>query len=363
MVVETWMQAPTTKAVEETKATGSLPKTMKAVVMEQYGHVLWKEVLTPIPGPNDCLIEIKAGGCNYNDVWARKGAPLEVALPHIFGSDCAGIVRAIGSEVKAFKPGDEVLNHCGIPAQGNPEGQEHLIWGFDHAAMTGGHAQYAKIPAENLMPKPANLSWEEAAALPLVLVTVWRQLVTKGGIKPGDYVLIWGAAGGIGSIAVQVCKMFHAHAIAIASSHDKLEACKKLGADYLINRKTQDIGKEVRNIVGRRGVDIVFEHPGQQTINTSLRLVKWGGKVVISGATSGYEATIDLRHIFFRQVQLIGCTLGTVEEQRQALKAVEMGMIKPLVHTVLPMSRANEAYSLIEKDEAMGKVVLVPDSC
>ncbi|MSQ12000.1 MAG: alcohol dehydrogenase [Dehalococcoidia bacterium] len=340
-----------------------LPETMKAAVMEQYGGsevVLWKDVPTPKAGPNEAVVEVKAAGSNYNDVWARRGTPLQVALPHIFGSDFAGIVREVGSEVTKVKVGDEVLNHCGIPAMGNPVGQEHMIWGFDNAPMEGSHAQFAKIHQDNLLPKPKNITWEEAASLPLVLVTAWRQLVTKGGIRPGDYVLIWGAAGGIGSMAIQICRLFRAHAIAVASDDQKLARCRELGAEYVINRKTQDIREEVRNIVGPRGVDIVFEHPGRATMATSLRLARWGGKVVISGATSGFEAPVDLRHVFFRQVQLIGSTLGTVDELRQAMKMVEEGHIRPLIHKVVPMSRAAEAYRIIEDDEAIGKVVLLP---
>jgi NADPH:quinone reductase-like Zn-dependent oxidoreductase len=336
---------------------------MKAAVIEAYGGdevVQWKDVPTPEPGPNEVVVEVKAAGSNYNDVWARRGAPLQVALPHIFGSDFAGVVRAIGSEVTKAKIGDEVLNHCGIPAMGNPEGQEHIIWGFDSGAQEGSHAQYAKIHQDNLLPKPKNLTFEQAASLPLVLVTVWRQLYTKGGIKPGDHVLVWGAAGGIGSMAVQVCRVFNAHAIAVVSSDEKAKVVKELGAAYVINRKTQDVREEVRKIVGRRGVDIVFEHPGKQTIPVSLRLVKWGGKVVTSGATSGYDAQVDLREIFFRQVQLVGSTLGTVEELRQAMKVVADGKIKPVIHKVIPMSNAAEAYRIMEDDEAIGKVVLVP---
>lgn len=342
---------------------GRVPETMMAAVIEQYGGsevVQWKQVPTPKPGPNDVIVEVKAAASNYNDVWARRGAPLQVALPHIFGSDMAGVVREVGSAVRGVKIGDEVVNHCGIPALGNPQGQEHLIWGFDSSPMEGSHAQYARIHQDNLLPKPKSLSFEEVASLPLVLVTAWRQLVTKGGIRPGDFVLIWGAAGGIGCMAIQVCKVFHARAIAVASSDEKLARCKELGAEFLINRKKQDLHEEVRKIVGRRGVDIVFEHPGQATMNSSLRLTRWGGKVVTSGATSGYEATIDLRHIFFRQVQLIGSTLGSVEELRQAMKMVEAGFIKPVIHKVLPMSQAAEAYRIIEDDEAVGKVVLVP---
>lgn len=336
---------------------------MKAVLIEEFGGpevVQWKEVQDPKPKAQEVVVEVKAAGCNYNDVWARQGKPLQVALPHIFGSDFAGIVREVGSEVTRVKVGDEVLNHCGIPAMGALEGQEHMIWGFDNAPMEGSHAQLAKIHEDNVLPKPKNVTWEEAASLPLVLVTVWRQLVTRGGIRPNDYVLIWGAAGGIGSMAVQVCKLFGARAIAVASTDEKLEFCKRLGAEFTINRKTQDVGEEVRKIVGRRGVDIVFEHTGRATMALSLRLTRWGGKVVTSGATSGYEATIDLRHIFFRQIQLLGSTLGTVPELRQGLKAVVAGSIVPTIYRVLPLSEAAEAYRILEEDEAIGKVVLVP---
>lgn len=336
---------------------------MKAVVFEKYGgyDVLeYKAVPDPKAGPNDVVIQVKATAINYNDIWGRRGAPMQVALPHISGSDAAGVVVEVGSEVKSVKVGDEVVVHPTMPAYGNREGQEYNIWGYDWGALDGAHAQYAKLPAVNVVPKPKNLTFEEAASIPLVLVTAWRKLVHKAGIKPGDYVLVWGAAGGLGVMALQICRLFRAHAVAVASSDEKLELCKSLGAEFTINRATQDVEQEVRRLLGRRRFDIVFEHPGKATIGLSLRLAAWGGKVVSSGATSGYEAQIDLRHIFFRQVQLIGSTMGTVDELKEALRMVEEGHIKPVVHKVLPMTEAGEAERLVEEDEARGKVVLVP---
>ncbi len=336
---------------------------MKALVFEGYGgyDVLeWKDVPDPQAGPNDVVIEVKATAVNYNDIWGRRGAPQEVPLPHISGSDVSGVVTDIGSEVTTVKTGDEVLVHCGRPAGGNREGQEYNIWGYDWPALDGGHSEYVKVPAENVVPKPTNITHEEAASFPLVLVTAWRKLVSKAPVKPGDHVLIWGAAGGLGVMAIQIAKMFHAHPIAIASSDEKLELCKRLGADYLINRRTQDVRGEIRNLRGRTGVDIVFEHPGQATMGLSVQLAKWGGTVVTSGATSGYDGTIDLRHIFFRQVSLVGSTLGTVDELKDALDMVQAGHIKPVVHKVLPMRDAGEGQRLVEEDEAQGKIVLVP---
>ena len=337
---------------------------MKAVVFEEYGGydvLQYKEVPDPVAGANDVLVEVKATAVNYNDIWGRRGAPMHVELPHISGSDAAGVIKEIGSEVDSVKVGDEVVVHCGQPAWFNKEGQECNIWGYDWPALEGAHSQIVRVPAENVVPKPTNVTFEEAASLPLVLVTAWRKLVHKTGIKPGDHVLIWGAAGGLGVFAIQICKLFNAHAIAVASSDEKLELCKSLGAEYTINRRTQDVSQEVRNIVGRKGVEIVFEHPGQATAGLSLRLAGWGGKVVTSGATSGYDASIDLRHIFFRQVQFIGSTLGTVGHLQEALDMVQEGHIKPVVHGVFPFSESGEAQRIVEEDEANGKVVLIPD--
>ncbi|MDA1096762.1 MAG: zinc-binding dehydrogenase [Chloroflexi bacterium] len=336
---------------------------MKALVFDEYGSydvLQWKDVPDLKAGPTDVVIQVKATAVNYNDIWGRRGAPQQVPLPHISGSDASGIVVEVGSAVTTVKTGDEVVVHCGRPASGNRDGQEYNIWGYDWPALDGAHAEYVKVPAENVVPKPTNVTFEEAASFPLVLVTAWRKLVNKANIKPGDDVLIWGAAGGLGVMAIQIAKLFHAHAIAVASTDEKLELCKNLGAEYLINRRTQDVRQEMRNILGRRGADIVFEHPGQATIGLSVQLAKWGGIVVTSGATSGYDGTIDLRHIFFRQVSLVGSTLGTVSELRDSLDMVQAGHIKPVIHAVLPMKDGGEGQRMVEEDEAAGKVVLVP---
>ncbi len=336
---------------------------MKAVVFEEYGSydvLQWKDIDDPKPGANDVVIEVKATAINYNDIWGRRGAPQEVPLPHISGSDASGIVVDKGSGVTTHNIGDEVVVHCGRPAFLNREGQECNIWGYDWPALDGAHGQYVRVPAENAVPKPTNITHEEAASLPLVLVTAWRKLVSRANIKPGDNVMIWGAAGGLGVMAIQIAKLFNAHPIAIAASDEKLELCKNLGAEYVINRKTQDVRQEMRGILGRRGADIVFEHPGQATIGLSVQMAKWGGIVVSSGATSGFEAQIDLRHIFFRQVKLIGSTLGSVHELQDALDQVQAGHIKPVIDRVLPMKDAGEGQRIVEEDEAAGKVVLVP---
>ena len=170
---------------------------MKAVVFEEYGGydvLQYKEVPDPQVGPNEVLVSVKAAACNYNDIWGRRGAPMQVALPHISGSDAAGVIAEVGTEVRSVQVGDEVVVHCGLPASGNREGQEYSIWGYESPALDGALGELCKLPVENVVPKPKNLSFEEAASLPLVLVTAWRQLVYKGGIKPGAYAEgIWGS--------------------------------------------------------------------------------------------------------------------------------------------------------------------------
>ena len=346
---------------------------MKAVIFERYGGVEvleYRDVPEPQVGPSEVLIRVRAASCNFNDIWARRGAPTQEVLPHISGSDVAGEVVEVGSEVKSVKPGDEVAVHPGLSCrlcQACTSGEEVMcrqfaIWGFATGPLDGGYAEYCKLPEVNVIPKPQELTWEEAASLPLVLVTAWRKLVTRARIRPGDFVLVWGAAGGLGVVAIQICKLFSAHPIAVAASDDKLELCRKLGAEFTINRKAQDVAEGVRKVVGRGGVDIVFEHPGATTWADSVRLVKRGGTVVTSGATSGYEAETDLRHIFFRQLNVLGSTMGSKGELLEAWRHVESGLIKPVVSQTFPLREVGRAETLMENDEAVGKLVVVPDS-
>ncbi len=196
----------------------------------------------------------------------------------------------------------------------------------------------------------------------LVLETAWRMLVTRAKVQPGQYVLIWGAAGGLGFVAIQICKIFNAIPIAVASSDEKLEACRRLGAEHGINRKTQDVADEVKKITGRRGVDVVFEHVGEATWRTSVAALKWGGTLVTCGATSGFEGATDIRFLWNKQMNFLGSHLGTKAELMQALQWVESGHIKPLVSQVLPLREIAQAQLTMERDEVVGKIVLKPES-
>lgn len=345
---------------------------MKAVVFEEHGGIdvlQYKEIPEPKAGPNDVVIKVRAAACNYNDIWARRGMPgMKTILPHISGSDVAGEVTEVGSEVANVKVGDEVIIHpsiscrtCEACARGEDMFcRQFRIYGFQTGPLDGGHAEYAKVPAFNVVPKPKNLTFEEAASLPLVLLTSWRMLVTRAKVRPGDFVLIWGAAGGLGTLAIQICRLHHAHPIAVAKSDEKLAKARDLGAEYLINRTTQNVFEEVRNITGRAGVDVVFEHVGEATWETSVQALRWGGTVVICGATSGFEGKADFRFLWNKQLNFMGSHMGNKAELLEALRFVESGDIKPVVSEVMSLQEVGKAQTRMEKGESIGKIVLVP---
>lgn len=346
---------------------------MKAVVFEGHGgtEVLqYMDVPEPQIDATEVLIRVEASGCNYNDIWARRGLPgVEITLPHISGSDAAGEVIEVGSEVNSVKVGDQVMVHPGLSCRTCEmctSGQEFFcrrfrIWGFQTGPLDGGHAQYAKLTEVNLIPKPTGLSFEEAASLPLILMTVWRMLVSRAHIQAGDHVLIWGGAGGLGSMAIQVCNLFGAKAIAVVSSEEKAKYAADLGASWCINRTTQDVTNEIKKITNRRGADIVFEHTGKATWKQSIAALKRGGSLVTCGATSGFMGETDIRFLWNKQMSFYGSHMASKGELLHAMKFVESGQIKPLVNRVLPLRDAAKAQSLMEEGKVMGKIVLVPE--
>ena len=346
---------------------------MKAIVFEEHGEVdklQYKEIPEPKVGPNEVLFKIRAAGCNYNDIWARRGLPgMEIIMPHVSGSDASGEVVEVGSEVRSVKPGDEVMVHPGISCrscEACTSGQEffcrrYRIWGFQTGPLDGADAEYGKLPEANLIPKPANISYQEAATLPLILMTVWRMLVTRARIQAGDFVLIWGGAGGLGSMAIQVCNLFGARGIAVVGSDEKAEYAKNLGAYDTINRKTQKIRDEVRRITSKAGVDIVFEHTGEQTWKDSVGALKRGGSLVTCGATSGFIGQTDIRFLWNKQMNFYGSHMASKGEFLQGMKFVQTGEIKPLPSTAVPLKDAAIAQKTIEDGDVMGKMILIPD--
>ncbi len=345
---------------------------MKAIVFHHHGgpEVLkYEDVADPVAGPRDVVIQVKASGCNYNDLWARQGLPgMKFELPHISGSDAAGVVTAIGAQVTAVKVGQEVVVHPSMSCRMCPactRGQEYFcryfkIWGFQTGPLDGGHAEMARLPEANVIPKPANLTWEEAASIPLVLLTSWHMLVTRARLAPGEDLLVWGAGSGIGSIAIQIGKLMGAHVIAVAGTDAKLEKARALGADDVINHASQDVLAEIRKLTARKGVDVVFEHVGEATWERSIAAMAWGARLVICGNTTGFEAKTDLRFLFNKQLSLLGSHQGSKAELVDAMKLVEAGKIKAVVDRSFPLRETAEAQRYMEGRNHFGKITLVP---
>ena len=340
---------------------------MKATIFKQHGG---PEVLeyTDVPEPqvraNEVLVEVKACALNHLDIFVRNGLPgIEIPLPHILGEDIAGVVREVGELVTWVKVGDEVMVQPGVSCghcQACLSGQDNLCREYDMVGYRrdGGYAEFVAVPGVNIIPKPPALSWEEAAALPLVTVTAWHMLVTRANVQPGEDVLVHAAGSGVGSVAIQIAKLRGARVITTASSEEKLAKARELGADETINYTRDDWPKEVRRLTDRKGVDVVVEHTGAATWPGSIAALKNNGRLVTCGATSGFDARTDLRQVFFRHLTLLGSFMGSKGELLEAMKFVAAGKIRAVVDRVLPLSEARQAHELIENRAQFGKIIL-----
>ena len=342
---------------------------MKAVIFKQHGgpEVLeFADAPDPKPRANEVLIEVKACALNHLDIFVRNGLPgIEIPLPHILGNDIAGVVREVGELVTWVKADDEVMVQPGVSCghcDACLSGRDNLCREYDMIGYrrNGGYAQFVSVPGVNVFPKPANISWEEAAALPLVTVTAWHMLVGRANIRPGEDVLVHAAGSGVGSVAIQIAKLHGARVITTASSDEKLAKARELGADETINYTRDDWPKEVKRLTERRGVDVVFEHTGSETWVGSISSLKNNGRLVTCGATSGFDARTDLRQVFYRHLTILGSFMGSKAELLEAMKFVRQGKIRGVVDRVLPLSEAKQAHELLESRGQFGKVVLQP---
>jgi len=340
---------------------------MKAVVFNQHGgpEVLqYVDVPNPRPGPGEVLIEVKATSINHIDIFLRRGMPgIKVPLPKIVGSDAAGIIRELGRDVSGLTPGQRVTINPGI-ACGHCEfcsagfGSQCVSWAMVGENRDGAYAEFVVVPAHIVLPIPDHISFEEAAAAPLVFLTAWSMMVGKGNIRPGEDVLILGAGAGVGTAAIQIAKLVGCRVFATASNAEKLQRAKELGADFLINYTTEEFDKTIRDLTNKRGVDIVVDYIGADTWVRSLRSARRGGRVLTCGATTGFAPQTDLRHIFFRQVQVLGSTMGSHREFLDVMKCVFRGQLKPVIDRVLPLPEARKGHELIEQRAVFGKIVL-----
>ncbi|HKE18857.1 MAG TPA: zinc-binding dehydrogenase [Kofleriaceae bacterium] len=344
-------------------------RTMKAVVLRRHGGPDVLELCdlpVPEPGPGEVRVAVRAVALNHLDLWVRRGGPaFHLEVPHPLGSDIAGVVDALGPGVTDVEPGARVVLSPGLSCgacRACLSGRDNLCprYGILGETHPGGYVEYIAVPRQNLAPYPGELSFPEAAASILTFMTAWQMLVTRAGVRPGETVLVHGAGSGVGVAAVQIARMFGARVIATAGSDGKLARARELGADEVINYQTQDFVAEVKRMTARRGADVVFEHIGGETFAKSIRAAASGGRIAICGATSGFSPSIDLRHVFFRQISILGSTMASKGDLLEVLSHVGAGRLRPVVDRVLPLAEAAEAHRLLEARGVFGKLVLEP---
>jgi len=344
---------------------------MQAVQFREHGGrdvIEYGESPDPDPDRDEVLVDVKAGALNHLDVWTRRGLPgLDLAMPHVPGSDAAGVVAEVGTDVTRFEAGDRVAVSAGLSC-GECEycrhGEESMCVEYQVIGehTPGVHAELAAVPEDNLVTVPEHVDWETAAAAPLVFQTAWRMLLTRGDVSPGEDVLVLGASGGVGHAAVQIAEYAGATVYATGSSEAKLEYARELGADYVINYEETDFAAEISELTGKRGVDVVVDHVGAATWQDSLASLAKGGRLLTCGATTGPTPETNVNRIFWNQLQVIGSTMATPGEVDDVLERVWDGTFEPRIRETLPMSETARAHEILENREGFGKVVVIPDS-
>ncbi len=356
---------------------------MKAVVYDEYAPddnfkriLKVKDISEPKPKPDEVVFKVKAAALNYNDIWGMRGQPVAVPLPHVSGSDAAGEVIAVGEDVKNFKVGDRVVSHSNMSCRvcsACTDGREfdcikRTIWGFQTGPTWGAFSEITHLPEVNVAKIPEGVSFDEAAAASMTLLTSWHMLVGRAKIRPGQTVLIMGGGSGVGSFGIQIAKLYNCTVISTASP-DKLDKLKELGADYAVDHRKEDWGKEVFKITKEisaktgviPGIDVSFDHIGQTHWNQQLTLLKYGGTLVSCGATTGYDAKTDLRHIFFKGTNILGSTQGTKAELEQGLYWMGKGKIKAVIDSTYSFEQAAEAHTKMLTGKGLfGKILMKP---
>ncbi len=344
---------------------------MRAVRISRHGGLEALEIAElsrPTAGPGQVVVQIKAAGMNHLDTWVRRGLPgLTLPLPMVLGSDGAGIVAEVGpaSATPTFKPGDRVLvspgfccGRCNSCLTGwDPLCRDYGIIG-EHC--NGTQAEYVALPAANLIPLGADLSFEEAAAFPLVFLTAWHMLVARAGVRVGEDVLVQAGGSGVGTAAVQIAKLHGARVIATVGADEKIAKLKALGADEVINYRKADFLEEVRRLTGKRGVDVIIEAVGQETWDKSIKALAKGGRMVTCGATTGYKGETDIRYIYSKGLSILGSTMGSRAELLQIARLVEARRLKPVIDRVLPLEKVAEGHRAMAERALFGKIILKP---
>jgi NADPH:quinone reductase-like Zn-dependent oxidoreductase len=340
---------------------------LKAIYYEKHGGsdvLQYGERPAPAIAPGAVRIDVHASSLNHIDIFLRRGMPgIKVDLPHIPGCDAAGVVSELGPGVDGVRVGDRVLidpsiscGQCEFCLRGDASLCVHYVLIGEHTSGTT--CEEIVVPAVNAIPIPDEMTFEQAASIPLVFVTAWRMLITRGRLRAGEDVLVLGASAGVGIACIQIARVAGARVFAAASSPQKLELCRELGAEVLIDSSREDFARRVREVTGRRGVDVVVDYVGRDTWVNSLKSLVRGGRLVTCGATTGYNPEEDLRHVFYRQLEIIGSTTGSRDELMAALKLIFAGRMRPVVGSVYDMKDIAAAHAAMEERRAIGKIAI-----
>lgn len=341
---------------------------MRAVVISAHGgydQCVLEERPKPEPGPGEVRVALRAAGCNQLDTWVRRGVPgHEFPLPIIPGSDGAGVIDGLGDSIDGFEVGDEVVVLPGLSCgrcKHCLSGDDPLCssYGILGESRDGTCAEFIVLPIANVAAKPACLDFEQAACISLVFMTAWSMLISKAALQPGETILVQAGASGVGSAAIQIAGLIGARVLATAGSAEKCRLAEDLGAEVAIDYQQQDFVKEVRSLVGPGGVDVVCEHVGAATFAGSMRCLGRGGRLVTCGATSGAAVELDLRRLFFRNLSILGSTMGSRGDLLRILELFAQGRLRPVLDKVLPIAEVAKAHRLLEERKVLGKLVLV----
>ncbi len=345
-----------------------MARRMRAAVFSDFGGpevVSIKRVPVPQPGPGEVRIQVEAASMNHLDLWVRRGLPIETPMPHIGGADVAGTVDALGPGVLGVSEGTRVVvdpslgyDWYGGESRGDSFEDPPLRLLGEHTQ--GGFAEYAIVPACNLLELPEDVSFVDGAAAGLVFVTAWRGLMTRGGLRAGERVLITGASGGVATAAIQIARMAGAKVYAVTSGRDSVRRVRRLGADVVFDRKKVDFSRELWQQTGKKGVNLVLDSVGEAVWEQCLRVLGVGGRLVSYGATTGARGSTEIRNVFWKQLSIMGTTMGTPTEFRRVMRLVFDGKLTPVIHEVIPLDEARRAHELLESGKVFGKLVLVP---
>ena len=336
---------------------------MKAVRFHQFGSpdvLQIDEIEEPFCKPNELKINIRASGINHLDIWVRKGLPW-IKFPWILGSDGAGVITEIGSEISDWKIRDEVVIHPGYSCEECKHcnnGNENYCsnYGILGESCNGLQQEYICLKSDQITKKPNHLSFDEIASMPLVFMTSWQMLIERANLLNDEWVLIYGGTSGVGAAAIQIAKHIGANVVATVGSDEKMDFAKSMGADFVVKHSNSDWVKDVKSI--NKNFDVIFEHVGQKTWDKSMSLLAKGGRVVTCGATTGFKVEIDLRHLFFKQQSILGSTMGNFNNFQLIMDKIQNGNFKPFVDSVFPIEDVAKAHQKIENREHIGKVVL-----